>query len=78
MNWNSFQFFALNVSKLLSSFSTGKRIVKIWDKGEYEILKKNEKEIKFKVDGQKLKCVYVLLKFKKAGEDSWLLMKLSE
>ena len=56
----------------------GKGIVKLWDKGEYELLKRTEKEIKFKLNGQKLRGIYVLLKFEKAGKDSWLLMKLSE
>ncbi|MEM0203421.1 MAG: DNA polymerase ligase N-terminal domain-containing protein [Archaeoglobaceae archaeon] len=56
----------------------GKGVVKIWDKGEYELLKRTENEIKFKAYGTKLRGVYVLLKFEKLGEDSWLLMKAKE
>ncbi|MEM0215856.1 MAG: DNA polymerase ligase N-terminal domain-containing protein [Archaeoglobaceae archaeon] len=56
----------------------GKGVVKLWDKGDYEILKKSEKEIKIKLKGQKLKGVYVLIKFEKVGKDSWLLMKISD
>ncbi|MCX8172690.1 MAG: 3'-phosphoesterase, partial [Archaeoglobaceae archaeon] len=56
----------------------GKGIVKLWDKGEYEILKRTEKEIKFKLSGNKLKGVYVLIKFEKMGKNSWLMIKLSD
>lgn len=56
----------------------GKGVVKVWDKGEYELLKRGEKEIKFRAHGNKLKGVYVLLKFEKGGENSWLLMKAKE
>ncbi|MEM1578244.1 MAG: DNA polymerase ligase N-terminal domain-containing protein [Archaeoglobaceae archaeon] len=53
----------------------GKGVVKLWDKGEYELLKMTEKEIKFRLNGDKLKGTYVLLKFEKGGENSWLLIK---
>ncbi len=56
----------------------GKGVVKIWDNGEYELLKRSEKEIKFRAHGNKLKGIYVLLKFEKGGENSWLLMKARE
>ncbi|NHW88330.1 MAG: 3'-phosphoesterase [Archaeoglobales archaeon] len=56
----------------------GKGIVKIWDKGEYELLKRTEKEIKFRLNGNKLKGTYVLLKFEKGGENSWLLVKAKD
>jgi DNA ligase D-like protein (predicted 3'-phosphoesterase) len=49
--------------------------VKIWDEGEYRLLKKNEKEIKVELKGEKVKGTYVLIKFPKAGENAWLLMK---
>lgn len=56
----------------------GKGVVKIWDKGEYELLKKTDREIKFRLMGKRLKGVYVLMKFDKAGKDYWLLMKVSD
>jgi bifunctional non-homologous end joining protein LigD len=56
----------------------GKGIVRIWDKGEYELLKRTEKEIKFRLNGNKLKGTYVLLKFEKGGENSWLLIKAKD
>jgi DNA ligase D-like protein (predicted 3'-phosphoesterase) len=48
--------------------------VLIWDKGEYELLKFTDKEIKVKLMGKKLNSVYVLLKFPKAGENAWLVI----
>lgn len=56
----------------------GKGVVKIWDSGEYELLKRDENEIKFRVHGKKIRGVYVLLKFRKGGENSWLLIKAKE
>lgn len=56
----------------------GKGVVKIWDRGEYELLKRTEKEIKFRAHGSKLRGVYVLLKFEKGGKNSWLLIKTKE
>ncbi len=56
----------------------GKGIVKIWDNGNYELLKKTDKEIKVKFEGKKLKGTYVLLRFPKAdkGEQkAWLFFK---
>lgn len=54
----------------------GKGEVKIWDCGEYELLKKDQKEIKFRLYGRRLNGEYILLRFQKAGEDAWLLFKL--
>ncbi len=49
--------------------------VKIWDKGNYELIDKKKEKIVFRLDGEKLKGEFVLLKFKKAGEKSWLFFK---
>jgi bifunctional non-homologous end joining protein LigD len=48
--------------------------VLIWDRGEYELLKLTEDEIKVRFKGEKLNGVYVLLKFPKAGNDAWLVI----
>jgi bifunctional non-homologous end joining protein LigD len=48
--------------------------VLIWDRGEYELLKLTEKEIKVRLEGKKLNGVYVLLRFPKAGENAWLVI----
>jgi DNA ligase D-like protein (predicted 3'-phosphoesterase) len=48
--------------------------VRIWDKGEYELLKRTETEIKIRLLGKKLKGVYILIRFPKGGENAWLLI----
>jgi hypothetical protein len=52
--------------------------VKIWDKGGYEAKVWDEKMIEFTVQGEKLKGRYVLVRLKKAGEKSWLLLRGKE
>ena len=56
----------------------GAGTVKIWDKGVYEAKVWDEKMIEFILDGEKLKGRYVLVRLKKAGEKSWLLLKGTE
>lgn len=55
------------------NYGAGK--VEILDKGKYELIEKKKDEIVFKLKGKKLKGTYVLIRFKKAGEDHWLLFK---
>ena len=52
--------------------------VRIWDRGNYELLKRNEREIKVRFSGKKLRGEYVLLKFEKAGKNNWLFFKIKE
>jgi len=49
--------------------------VLIWDKGEYELLKKGRNEIKFRLIGNKLEGKYLMVKFPKAGKNAWLIMR---
>lgn len=50
--------------------------VTIWDRGVYEILKWNDgKTIEVVLKGERLRGKYVLVRFKKAGEKNWLLIK---
>jgi DNA ligase D-like protein (predicted 3'-phosphoesterase) len=56
----------------------GKGLVRIWDKGRYEMDSENEKKMVFHLNGNKLKGKYVLLKFAKAGDKDWLLFKAKE
>ena len=49
----------------------------IYDKGEYELIKKDDKEIKVNLKGDKFRGTFVLIRFPKAGEDAWLVIKLS-
>lgn len=51
----------------------GAGIVKIFDKGKYELIEKTENRIIFELKGEKLKGNYSLIKFKKPNQ--WLLFK---
>ena len=53
----------------------GAGTVKIWDKGLYEPIIWEANKIEFIVKGEKMEGRYVLVKFKKAGENNWLLFK---
>ncbi len=54
----------------------GAGIVKIWDKGEYNLIKKDKKKIEFELNGEKIKGKYILLFFKKdKGKNLWLIFK---
>ncbi|MFN4226613.1 MAG: DNA polymerase ligase N-terminal domain-containing protein [Candidatus Ratteibacteria bacterium] len=53
--------------------------VKIWDKGEYEIIKHSKNKIHIKFDGKKINGDYVLLRFKKEkNKNLWLIFKKNE
>ncbi|MEM5871508.1 MAG: DNA polymerase ligase N-terminal domain-containing protein [Candidatus Aenigmatarchaeota archaeon] len=54
----------------------GAGLVKIWDKGIYELLEKTEAKIVFNLKGKKLNGEYCLLRFKKAGRNQWLFFKV--
>jgi len=56
----------------------GAGTVKIWDKGSYEPKVWDENMIEFTLNGQKLKGRYALVRLKKAGENSWLMIKERE
>jgi len=56
----------------------GAGTVNIWDKGFYEVKVWNEKMIEFTLRGKKLEGRFVLVRLKKAGEKSWLLLKRKE
>lgn len=51
----------------------GAGTVKIWDKGEYILKKKEENKLIFEVKGSKLRGNYCLIRFK--GEKNWLFFK---
>ncbi len=53
----------------------GAGLVKIWDEGTFDVKIWKEDMIEFKLNGQRLLGVYVLTKFKKAGEKDWLLLR---
>ncbi|HII81649.1 MAG TPA: 3'-phosphoesterase, partial [Methanosarcina sp.] len=54
----------------------GAGMVEIWDKGNFELLKRNEKEIVVTLHGEKLEGEYVLIKTKYGRENrGWLFFK---
>jgi DNA ligase D-like protein (predicted 3'-phosphoesterase) len=54
----------------------GAGTVKIWDKGTFELIEKTEKGYVIKINGRKLKGIYVLFKFK--PPNNWLFFKKKE
>jgi DNA ligase D-like protein (predicted 3'-phosphoesterase) len=55
----------------------GAGLVKIWDKGTYELLEKNPKSMKFTLHGKKLKGDYVLVKTAYGGKkNGWLFFRV--
>jgi DNA ligase D-like protein (predicted 3'-phosphoesterase) len=55
----------------------GKGKVKIWDKGNYTLLKRTPKEIEVKFQGKQLHGRYVLVNAKLSGDKkNWLFMRL--
>ena len=53
----------------------GAGTVKIWDKGSFETKVWDENKVEFTLNGERLKGRYILVRLKKAGEKSWLLLK---
>ncbi len=47
--------------------------VEIWDKGTYQLLEREKDKIIFNLDGEKLKGIYCLVRFK--GNKNWLFFK---
>ncbi|OYT34413.1 3'-phosphoesterase [Archaeoglobales archaeon ex4484_92] len=55
----------------------GKGEVRIWDGGEYRLLKRSEGELKFETFGKKMRGKFVLVRYPKAGKEAWILIKVS-
>jgi len=53
----------------------GAGVVKIWDRGIYKTLGWNDEKIEFILSGRRLNGRYVLIRFKRAGEKEWLIIK---
>jgi len=53
----------------------GAGTVEIWDKGSYELIEKTKDKLVFRLAGEKLKGLYCLIRFKKAGTKTWLFFK---
>lgn len=52
--------------------------VEKWDFGYYELIKKTESGIEIEIHGKRLKGRFVLIKFEKAGRNTWLFFKKKE
>ena len=50
--------------------------VKIWDKGNYELLEKTQTKIIIDIHGKKLKGKYCLIKTNYSNKKSWLFFKI--
>lgn len=53
----------------------GAGTVKIWDKGTFDVKLWKEGMVEFTLKGDRLHGKYVLTKFKKAGDNDWLLLR---
>jgi DNA ligase D-like protein (predicted ligase)/DNA ligase D-like protein (predicted 3'-phosphoesterase) len=51
--------------------------VSIWDSGTYETKHWDEKKIEVSLHGKRLNGLYVLVKFKRAGKNDWLLFRVT-
>ncbi len=56
-------------------FGYGKGRVEIWDKGEYDLIERRDKLIKFRLKGKKVSGEYVLVRFPRV-KNGWLLIKV--
>ena len=56
----------------------GKGTVEIWDSGYYELESRKPEKIVFLLHGKKLRGRYTILRFRKAGENDWLIFKARE
>ena len=53
----------------------GAGTVRIWDRGTFDVKLWKENMVEFTLKGDRLHGRYVLTKFKKAGDDDWLLLR---
>jgi bifunctional non-homologous end joining protein LigD len=56
----------------------GAGAVTVWDRGTYEPLKWEENRIEVILHGRRLQGKYVLVRFRRAGEGQWLVLKAKE
>lgn len=66
----------INFEGSIPEGSYGAGTVKIWDKGTYELIKRDGKVIEFILNGKKAKGRYTLIKTKGyGGRNTWLIIK---
>ena len=52
--------------------------IRIWDRGTFVASRWDDGRISFRISGRKLFGSYTLIRFRRAGENRWLLMKHKE
>ena len=65
-----------NFEGIIPEGNYGAGRVKIWDKGTFELIERTKRSIVFKINGKKLKGVYILFKFKEPN--NWLFFRKKE
>ena len=65
-------------NKDVSGSARGNGKVDLWDHGDYEVEEWLNNRIVIKLNGEKTSGRFCLIKFKKAGEKTWLLFALRE
>ena len=53
----------------------GAGTVRIWDRGAFRLLVRRKDKLEFELKGKKLRGIYYLIRFKKAGPKSWLFFR---
>jgi len=53
----------------------GAGTVEIWDRGRYDLVGRTVDKIVVDIEGQRVKGIYYLVKFKGRGEDNWVFFK---
>jgi len=53
----------------------GAGIVKIWDKGVFDLKERTKNKIVFELKGKKLKGIYCLIKFRIKEKNAWLFFR---
>jgi DNA ligase D-like protein (predicted 3'-phosphoesterase) len=67
----------INFKGIIPEGNYGAGKVEIWDKGKFKLLEQTPKSLKFKLNGKKLKGVYVLAQFT-AQKKNWLLFRIKK
>jgi len=67
----------INFKGIIPEGNYGAGKVEIWDKGQYMILSRKKEELKLKLEGKKLKGIYILVRPKNSrfGKNAWLFFK---
>jgi bifunctional non-homologous end joining protein LigD len=62
---------------MIPSGEYGAGMVKIWDKGKFELKERTDSKIVVQLEGKKLKGTYALVRFKgrEQDADNWLIMR---